>query len=1004
VIPETRKAVTILFCDVVGSTELADRHDPEVVRSIMTRYFDAARPIIERHGGTVEKFIGDAVMAAFGVPVVHEDDALRAVRAAAELRDVLRERQVTIRMGVATGEALIGTGQTLGSGDVFNVAARLQAAAAPGEVLIADPTLALVHDAVSVEATAPLVLKGKRGEVTAWRLVEVDPGAAGVERWLAGELIGRRRELELLTGAFERCQAERRCHLVTVLGEAGIGKSRLVGELLVKAAVRAGEGRCRAYGDGITYLPLAEAVAGLAGDEPPAAWLERALAGDEDGPHACEVVASTLGYATGGPAVEEEVPWAMARALEAAAADGPLMLVLDDIQWAEPALLKVVEHVVDWVRGGPVFVVCLARPTLLEARPDWGGGKVNSTMLLLEPLSEEELARQVDDLTAGRSLDDDLRRRIVDTAGGNPLFAEQMVAMVEGGEDRGVRVPASVQALLAARIDALGPAERVALEAAAVEGQSFHRDAVGDMAGRDVDAELRALARQELIAPARGDRRRGAVYAFRHLLIRDATYDAISFARRAELHTGFAGWWESTASPEDPDYHAILAFHLDTACACRERLGEQVSDFADLGVRAGEALAIAGRLAFRRWEAGGPALLSRALELLPTGHPERRDALLTLAYNALNSEGTGERMAQLLQLGFEEATVTGDDLMRRRVELAQSEARIWFGQADEIETRRRQAEEAIAAFERAGEIDGVIQALGLIMLTEQDAMQAERTRIAAERALELGRAYGDSVARDYGARGLPIALLDGPVPVDDAIARCDELIAATPGPARATPMQFKAELLAARGDFVAARELLDESAAIMAGLGVEMVLSLYRWTYGAIDALAGRWAEAAAVLRDLHEDLVGTDERWAIAGIGTLLGEVLLEQGATDEARARVEVARQHAAPRSIYYQAWWRRAWGRLEARAGRYADGELLVREALSMLEDSDWLYFKSQTEMALADVLRRAGREPEALEAAARALALCDAKGHRAGALQVRAFIESPVTAGGSSTLRT
>ncbi|HZI36218.1 MAG TPA: AAA family ATPase [Gaiellales bacterium] len=999
-IPETRKTVTILFCDVVGSTELADRYDPEVVRSIMTRYFDAARPIIERHGGTVEKFIGDAVMAAFGVPVVHEDDALRAVRAAAELREALGERQVTIRVGVATGQALTGIGETLGSGDVFNLAARLQTAAAPGEVLIADSTLALVQDAVSVDPVPPLVLKGKRGEVVAWRLVEVDAGAEGVKRWFAGELIGRRRELELLTGAFERCRAEQRCHLVTVLGEAGIGKSRLVGELVVKTAVRAGEGRCRPYGDGITYLPLAEAIAALAGDEPPAAWLQRALAADGDGAHVFDVVASTLGYAADSPAIVEEVPWAVARALEAAAADGPLMLVLDDIQWAEPPLLKVVEHVVDWVRGGPVLVVCLARPTLLEARPDWGGGKVNSTMLLLEPLSEEELTRQVADLSVGRSLDADLRRRIVETAGGNPLFAEQMVAMVESGDDRHVGVPASVQALLAARIDALGGAERAVLEAAAVDGQEFHRDAVVELAGRDVDGELRALARQELVAPARGDRRRGPLYAFRHLLIRDAAYDAISLARRAQLHTGFADWWESTASPEDADFHAILAYHLETACVCRERLGEQVSDFADLGVRAGEALAIAGRLANRRWETGAPALLSRALELLPLGHRERPGALLTLAYNALPSAGTGERMAQLLELGFEEATATGDDLLRRRMELAQSDSRIWFGQADPIEARRRQAEEAIAAFERAGEIEGIIQALGLIVLTEQDAMQAERTRIAAERTLELGRAYGDPVARDYGARGVAIALLDGPVPVDDAIARCDELIAATPGPGRATPMQFKAELLAARGEFVAARELLDESAAIMAGLGVEMVLSLYRWTYGAIDALAGRWAEAAAVLRDLHEDLVGTDERWAIAGIGTLLGEVLLEQGETDEARARVEVARQHAAPGSIYYQAWWRRAWGRLEARAGRYAVGETLVREALSMLEDSDWLYFKSQTEMALADVLRRARREPEALEAAARALELCDAKGHVAGARQVRAFIASPITEGSVS----
>jgi class 3 adenylate cyclase/tetratricopeptide (TPR) repeat protein len=990
--------VTILFCDVVGSTELAEGLDPEVVRSIMTRYFDVAKPIVERHGGTVEKFIGDAVMAVFGVPVLHEDDALRAVRAAAELRDASSELEMAVRMGVATGEALTGSGQTLGSGDVFNLAARLQAAASPGEVLISDATLELVRDAVTVDSMPPLTLKGKRREVIAWQLVSIRSDRPGLRRSLGGALVGRDRELQLLRGAFERCQAEGRCHLVTILGDAGIGKSRLAEELVADVGVQAARGRCLAYGDGITYLPLAEVFRGLAGDEPAETWLQRTLAADDDGAHAFDVVAAAVGYSGPGPSAESEIPWAFGRAVESAAGVAPLIVVFDDIQWAEPALLEVIEHMVDWSRSAAILVVCLARTELLESRPTWGGGKVNSTMLLLEPLTAEQSSQQIETLAGARAIDDVLRRRIVETAGGNPLFAEQMVAMLEGGSADEVAVPASVQALLAARIDALDGRERTVLEAAAVEGQEFHQEAVAALIAGDVDNDLQALSRQELIKRQTPSGGRGQVYAFRHLLIRDAAYDSISLGRRAELHTQFADWWERAVPDDAPQFHAILGYHLDTACRCHEKLSEPASAYGELATRAGAVLATAGQLAWRRWEDSARALLSRALELLPAGHELRARALLTLGFAELYSAGARDRMTELVNLGLGETERDGDDVMRLRFQLAQIEARVWEGEDDAIDWRRRQAEDAIVVFERAGEIDGIVQALGLLSLTEQDAMQGERTRAVGERLLEIGRRTDHSVARDGGVRVLALALLDGPVPTGSAIERCRELLETTTGPGRAIPMQFMSELHAARGEFDQARAMLDEAQGITAALGRSMDLTMSQWTEGAIEALAGRWTEAEASLRRLHAGLVETDEGWAIGGVGALLGEVLLEQDRLDEAREFVTAARTHAAPRSIYYQAWWRRAMARVEARDGRHEQAVSLAREALALIERSDWLYFRADAELALADVLRHGGSELEAAEAATRALALCEAKDHVSGARRMRRFLEK---SGGSVT---
>ena len=421
---EVRKVVTVLFCDVSGSTALGERIDPESLRRVMARYFETAKTIVERHGGTVEKFIGDAVMAVFGVPTVHEDDALRAVRAADELRGGLDElndelesgygTRLELRMGVNTGEVVTGTEERLATGDAVNVAARLEQAAQPGEVLLGEETYGLVRDGVEAEPTAPVEAKGKADPLAAYRLVSVQAEAPG--RRHEAPMIGREQQRELLEGAFANVVSDRSCHLFTILGAAGVGKSRLAQEFLGGVDATVVSGRCLSYGEGISYWPVTEVVKQLV------------PAGATTGP-----LASILGddTASGSP---EEIAWAFRKLLEARAAERPVVVVFDDLHWGEPTFLDLVEHVADLSRDAPILLLCMARPELFDVRPAWGGGKLNATTALLEPLAPDETAELVDLLAGG--VEHGLRNRILEAAGGNPLFVEEMVAMAaESGEE-----------------------------------------------------------------------------------------------------------------------------------------------------------------------------------------------------------------------------------------------------------------------------------------------------------------------------------------------------------------------------------------------------------------------------------------------------------------------------------------------------------------------------------------------------------------------------------------
>ena len=589
---EQRKTVTVVFCDVTGSTQLGESTDPEALRALLARFFERMRRIVEAHGGVVEKFIGDAVMAVFGVPAAHEDDALRACRAAVEMRAAFPDLGITGRIGVNTGEVVTGTEERLATGDAVNVAARLEQAAQPGEVLVGAGTLGLVRGRVDLGDERRLELKGKAEPVRAYPLFAL---RGEPERRFSTAMVGRRRELQGLRDAFARAEADRSCQLFTVLGSAGVGKSRLVAEFLAELDVQVVRGRCLSYGEGITYWPVVEILKQLAGlPEGEATRPLRSLLGESEE-----------------PASAQEIAWGFRKLLEQEAQAGPLVCVLDDLHWGEETLFDLVEHVADLSREAPLLLLCMGRPELLERRPSWGGGKWNAATVLLEPLDAGETEQLLSELG---EVPDELHARIVQVAEGNPLFLEEMLALVRdsGGEE--VEVPPTIQALLAARLDQLEPGERFVLERGSVEGRTFHRGAVAALSDSDgsIDQRLVALVRKQLVRPDRPQLAGDDAYRFRHLLIRDAAYDALPKAIRAELHRRFAEWLAGHGQ-DLVELDEILGYHLEQAARYLNELGREDRELA---TDAGERLAVSGRRAFWRGDPRAAAvLLERALSL-----------------------------------------------------------------------------------------------------------------------------------------------------------------------------------------------------------------------------------------------------------------------------------------------------------------------------------------------------------------------------------------------------
>jgi class 3 adenylate cyclase/tetratricopeptide (TPR) repeat protein len=967
-----RKTVTVVFSDIANYTPLGEALDPEVLRNVMEQYFSVVRRELERHGGTVEKFIGDAVMAVFGIPTVHDDDALRAVRAAVDLRTALgglnQELEEThgvrlaIRTGVNTGEVVAGDPtdrQSFATGTAVATAQRLEAAARSGEILLGDSTYRLVSNAVLVEPMEPLELKGKAEPVKAWRLLGVVEGAPPFPRRLDTPMVGRERELAALRAELDTAISNRRCRLATIVGPAGIGKSRLGNELFAAAREQAATlvGRCLAYGEGITYWPLRGMVLSATGSLS-RSGIEEFLADNEDGERIAERLAAavgTQGSAYGG----EETFWAVRRFLEHLARERPVIVGVDELQWAEPTFLDLIEYLVGWTTEAPILVVGLARPELLEARPTWNA--TSSQVVQLGPLPGEDAVRLIDVL-GGEALERADRNRILDGAEGNPLFVEQMLALaVEGAADE--TIPPTIHALLAARLDRLGTAERTVLEQAAVIGREFTVGAVASLsADSPVGSTLLSLVRRDLIEPDRSLIPGDDGFRFRHILIRDEAYLSVAKKRRAELHERYANWLERAAG----DLDEIVGYHLEQAFRYRQELG--TADPA-LATRAGERLGRAGRRAIGRGDVPAAiTLLTRAAALLPDSHDERREILPILG-SALMRTGDFGRAERVLDEALESARAAGDRRLELRTLIEREFFRTFTHPEESVDDIVAVADSAIPLLEELGDDIGLAKAWWLKSEVHINAFRwAPRTE-NLERALEYARRAGDAGEQAAIAAQLAQAVYYGPAPAPAAIERCERLLQDVPPTRslRASVISALAGLRAMRGEFDEARRLQAEARAIWQELGQRFRVAMRSLITADIELLADRPGEATAVLRWAYSELSVMGAQSAIPPFSAFLADALCEEGAFEEAERFATQAKEQATPIDVVAQTMWRIALSRATGDAA-------LAQQAVSLAEDTDSPDLQARAYAAAGDFegARRAYESKGNIAAARRLLA--------------------------------
>jgi DNA-binding SARP family transcriptional activator len=975
--PDRRRTVTVLFADIVDSTELSAQLDPEVLRNVMTRYFDAVRTIVERHGGTVEKFIGDAAMAVFGVPTLHEDDAVRAVRAAGELREALTSLNadlgheygvaLQLRMGLNTGEVLVsdpGSGESFATGKAVGVAMRLQQAALPGEILLGEATYGLVRDAVDAEPVEPVELGGALGRTPAVRLLEVGDAVRPLG---SAHLVGRDRELAWLRAAFAGVRAERRSQVVTVLGDAGVGKSRLASELL--SGLGSDEsvlvGRCVSYGEGATFLPLAEIVRQAAPARPRQAITEL-LRGDEQAHLVAERVTQLTGHAEG-VASMGEVFWAVRRFLEALALRRPLVVVLEDVHWAEPTLLDLVEYLDAWTAEAPLLVVCLARPELLEPRPGWADP---AKTLALEPLDAEQARKLVTEL-AGDELGDETRARILKVAEGNPLFLEQLLAFAEeAGVEALASVPPTVEALLAGRIDRLEPEERALLERAAVAGREFERTAVvhlsppEELAG--IDRCLATLVRRSLVE------RVESAFRFHHALIRDVAYGGITKEKRSDLHERCGTWLEQRADGGEE----LVGYHLEQAYRFRAELRPADPELPGLAQKAGDRLAAAG---VRAWKgADTPAavnLLSRGAVLL-TDLSQRAETLWELGV-AQRSNDLDSAVATLSEaLACAEQAGDGRVALRARIEL--SHLRLFTDRAADPNELVELVREAAPVLEELGDERGLARAwrhVGYVRGSMQGRC-AEWTD-ASERALTYYRRTGWSPAGCM--LELAVALFYGPTPVPDGIARCEQLLGeATDRLSTAGVLAYLAGLHALGERYEDAFSLLDEADTIFDELGEVYVKANNNGRIrGRAHLLAGDLELAETSFREICGPLERVKDEAALSSVAADLGRTLCHQGRFDEARSWSLLAQEHAPSGDKLAQVDSRRLEAQLLVGEGLVEAGEEVIQKALRIIQTTDALVHQGDVLLDLAAALSSAHRYAEAAQRIEEALQLYERK---------------------------
>jgi class 3 adenylate cyclase/tetratricopeptide (TPR) repeat protein len=1032
-----RKVVTVVVCDVHGSTALGERLDPESLGRVMARWIDAMRAVLERHHGTVQKFIGDAVVAVFGVPVVREDDALRAVRAAAAMQDAVAELDagLDVRIGVATGEVMVGDAMVVG--DAVQLATRLQVAAGPGQVLVDRRTWRLSRDAlVVVPVVAARRAAGDIG-VGAFRLVDVSPDAPARARRHEGPLVGRQAELQLFDLVFRRSVQTSSCHLLTVLGAAGVGKTRLVTAAVdaVGEAATVLSAPCPSDAEGSTFWPVAEIVRRAAEIKPAdspeqaRAKLDELLDGAEDGPEVADRVGRLIGLEAS-PVPAEDAAWAARRCLEVVAGRRPLVVVVDDLHWAQPTLLDLLEQVVSLAEEAPILLVAVARPELLEQRTGWAGGQRSASTLLLEPLGADESVTLVEQLAGEAPLPADATGYLTRVAEGNPLFLEELLAMLieedrlrlDGGRWVAENLPAAsipptVQAVLAARLDRLAGEERAVLDRASVMGQVVDRSALlalsPQAARADVLVQLLSLVRKQLLRPAPGPLGGRDALRFRHLLVRDVAYESLPRQTRAQLHERYAAWLADTAGARGRELEEIIGWHLEQAHRQLAELGPVDAHGRELAAGAAGRLASAGRRAIGRGDLPAAVnLLERAIALLPEGSGEppggapvdpegsgepRRGApvdpepgdrdrlhLLTELGEALVLNLEPGRAAGVLDEALAAADRTGDAELRAHAILGRLDLRLDTEpeRPDEGPSSfRAEVHEVLSALEGLGDHQGQARGWRLLGLDSYLRCHVGTAEAEFQRAIEHAGLAGDERLEAGLAYARVQAAFWGPTPAADGIARCEEIRRQAEGSYRVemAALHTLAGLHAMQGRFEQARGLADASAAIAGKLGPNRFAAICSQFLGQAELLAGDAAAAERRLRWGYGILERMGERGLRSELAANLARTLCVQGRDDEALDLAELSGELAFRDDLYAQVERRGPLATVLARRGRQQEAERLAAEAVAMARRSDMLGVQANALLDHAGVLRLGGRADQAAPLLREALALSERKGN-------------------------
>ena len=1014
---EVRKTVTIVFTDLKDSTALGEHLDAEALRDVMTRYFGAMSAEITRHGGKIEKFIGDAIMAVFGLPRAHEDDALRAVRAAVGMRgallrvnaDLMHRYGVALanRCGVNTGEVVASDdpadNQKLATGDAVNVAARLEQAAGRNEILLGESTWRLVRDAVEVEPVAPLELKGKAERVAAYRLLAAE-GQMGSARRNDTPIVGREAELAVLDAAYRGACTAASVRLVTIVGDAGLGKSRLVHEMLERVAphARVLHGRCLPYGDGITFWPLREMVseaAGVRADDSPEAARAKVLAlvGDAE-------VADRLAAATGLSSVPFPLPeiyWAARKFIERLTERGPLVALIDDIHWAESAFLDLLEHLLDSGAAAPALLLATARPDLLEERPQWSE-RAGAERLVLAPLSSPAAAQVVGNLVGAVELPAEVVERIVAAAEGNPLFVEQMLSMlidtralrqedgrwVRGERYADIKVPPTIQALLEARLDRLARSERATVEPAAVIGVQFALPAVAALAPEAararIEEHLAVLTKKQFIAPtATPTADADIVFRFHHHLVRETVYGGLLKRSRAALHVDFVRWADRVNAERGRalEFEEVLGYHLEQAHRYLAELGLLDSAAHAIGVDAATRLGAAGRRAFSRGDMHAAANLLRRAAALRVAADPARPALLRDLGEALMELGDFAEARGVLAEAVAAAEAQGNHRVRIAAQLVGMLVRLYSAEAgDWSDATLRLARESIPQLEAETAHAELAMAWRLISFVHGVAGRYRQLAEPLGRWRKHAREAGDERLVARSGMSLAISALLGPAPVPLAIVQCEHILAEglIDRQVESKIVCTLALLRAMNGDFDTARALCRRGRALSRELGQGVNAASTGMDLAQLELLAGDLAGGETEVRADYELLARMGETYYLATTAALLSRLARDQGRDADALVYSRAAEAAASADDVETQALWRSIRAPIVARAGAVAEGEALARAALALARQTEIPMLEADALAELASVLQIAVRPLEAAQALDDALALYVAKG--------------------------